>query len=93
MRAEGVGPRAGGDYVGPGLLATLHLAASTPGVPWVEVPARELETPLLGEPPRVVDGHLTVPVGPGLGVAVNEEALRCHRDPGTTVRPFAIAPR
>ncbi len=80
-------------YFGPGLLATLHLAASTPGVPWVEFPAGELETSLLAEPIRVVDGHVSVPTGPGLGVAVNEEALHRHRDRGGSAGPFIIAPR
>jgi L-alanine-DL-glutamate epimerase-like enolase superfamily enzyme len=77
-------------YFGPGLAATLHLIASTPGLPLVEYPGGELETPLLAEPIRAVDGAVTVPTGPGLGVTVNEEALRRYPYPAAGTRPFAI---
>jgi L-alanine-DL-glutamate epimerase-like enolase superfamily enzyme len=65
-------------YFGPGLAAALHLAAATPGVPWVEWPMGELATPLLEEPLRAVDGWLAPPAGPGLGVRPNLEAVRRH---------------
>ena len=45
-------------YFGPGLAAALHLAAATPGVPWVEWPMGELATPLLEAPIRPVGGWL-----------------------------------
>jgi L-alanine-DL-glutamate epimerase-like enolase superfamily enzyme len=63
-------------YFGPGLAAALHLAAATPGVPWVEWPMGELATPLLEEPIRPVGGWLAPPATPGLGVRPNPEALR-----------------
>lgn len=62
-------------YFGPGLAATLHLIASTPGRLWLEFPTGELEAPLLTEPIRAREGWVTVPSGPGLGVALNEEVL------------------
>ncbi|MGH7268507.1 MAG: mandelate racemase/muconate lactonizing enzyme family protein, partial [Candidatus Rokuibacteriota bacterium] len=78
-------------YFGPGLAATLQLIASTPGIDWVEFPGGELETPLLAAPIEAVDGWVTVPTGPGLGVAVNEEALRYAAGPGAG-RPFTTTP-
>jgi D-galactarolactone cycloisomerase len=77
-------------YFGPGLAATLHLIAATPGLPYVEYPGGELETPLLAEPIRAVDGVVTVPTGPGLGVTVNEEALRRYPYAAAGSRPFTI---
>jgi L-alanine-DL-glutamate epimerase-like enolase superfamily enzyme len=77
-------------YFGPGLAATLHLIAATPGVPWVEYPAGELETPLLETPIRAVDGFVDVPTGPGLGVVLNEEAVRRHGYEPDTAVPFTI---
>ena len=43
-------------YFGPGLAATLHVAASTPGVPYVEMPPGRAEAPLLAEPIRFAGG-------------------------------------
>ena len=56
-------------YFGPGLAAALHLAASTPGVPWVEWPMGELATPLLETPIRPVGGLARAPPAPGSGRA------------------------
>jgi L-alanine-DL-glutamate epimerase-like enolase superfamily enzyme len=65
-------------YFGPGLAAALHLAAATPGVPWVEWPQGELVTPLLAEPIRPAAGWLAPSSAPGLGVRPNPEALQGH---------------
>jgi D-galactarolactone cycloisomerase len=62
-------------YFGPGLAATLHLIASTPGCLFVEFPTGDLEAPLLKNPIQAVDGFVAIPTGPGLGVELNEEAL------------------
>jgi L-alanine-DL-glutamate epimerase-like enolase superfamily enzyme len=62
-------------YFGPGLAATLHLIASTPGCLYLEFPTGELQAPILTEPIRARDGFVTVPSGPGLGVTVNGEVL------------------
>jgi L-alanine-DL-glutamate epimerase-like enolase superfamily enzyme len=78
-------------YFGPGLAAALHLAASTPGIPWVEWPMGELATPLLETPLRPVDGWLAPPSAPGLGVRPSEAALRRHPLGDAAPPPFSLA--
>jgi L-alanine-DL-glutamate epimerase-like enolase superfamily enzyme len=78
-------------YFGPGLAAALHLAASTPGVPWVEWPVGELVTPLLETPLRPIAGWLAPPSAPGLGVRPNPEALRRHALGAGAGPPFTTA--
>lgn len=78
-------------YFGPGLAATVHLAAVTGGIPWVELPFAELATPLLHHPVRAEGGAVAVPAGPGLGVEVNPDALRYATTAGAA--PFTIATR
>jgi L-alanine-DL-glutamate epimerase-like enolase superfamily enzyme len=75
-------------YFGPGLAAALHLAASTPGVPWVEWPMGELVTPLLETPIRPVGGWLAPSSAPGLGARPNDDALRRHPLDGAPVPLF-----
>ena len=65
-------------YFGPGLAATLHVAASTPGVPWVEWPRASSRRRSWRRPSGPSDGWLAPPPGPGLGVRPNPEALRRH---------------
>ncbi|HET8744675.1 MAG TPA: mandelate racemase/muconate lactonizing enzyme family protein [Ramlibacter sp.] len=66
---------------GIGLVASMHLKAAVGGAGYVEVdsnpnPLRELlATPY----PQVVDGMVTLPDAPGLGVAPDLEALRKFR--------------
>lgn len=78
-------------YFGPGLAATLHLIASTPGCLFVEFPTGELETPLLTNPIQAKDGHVQVPAGPGLGVELNKEAFTRYPYGGAGARPFLLA--
>ena len=63
-------------YFGPGLAATLHLAASFTGSGLVELPSFVHEVSLLEEPIVAKDGTVAPPSGPGLGVAINPEAVR-----------------
>ena len=77
-------------YLGPGLAATLHVAATLSGTMPVEFPALDLETPFLARPIEAHDGHVEVPSGPGLGVEINEEALRRHPYGGDATHPFVI---
>src|SRR5215212_4918648 len=63
-------------YFGPGLAATLHLAASFTGKALVEFPSFRHEVSLLVEPIVSQDGTVGPPAGPGLGVAINPEAVR-----------------
>ncbi|HYE93200.1 MAG TPA: mandelate racemase/muconate lactonizing enzyme family protein, partial [Terriglobales bacterium] len=62
-------------YYGPGLAATVHFAVATPGVPYVEFPSCDLEAPLLQEPVRCVDGHVSASDAPGLGADPNPDVL------------------
>jgi D-galactarolactone cycloisomerase len=72
---------------GVGLVAALHFAASIPPYPHAEFePTPQLleydvgENPLrddiLENPLRIVNGKIAVPDGPGLGLRLNEEAVR-----------------
>jgi len=66
------------------LAANVHLAASVPSISLLEYPyplaefwSHAARSPEWG-PGALVDGCLPVPAGPGLGVDVDEEALRRH---------------
>ena len=61
-----------------GLAATLHLLASTPGGLFLEYDATEnaLRDCLLKQPFSIHDGYMDVPELPGLGVELNEDAVR-----------------
>lgn len=77
-------------YFGPGLAATLHVAASTPGVPYVEMPPGQLAAPLLSEPIRCVGGTVAVPDRPGLGADPDPDVLRRYAYAPDAVRPFYL---
>jgi D-galactarolactone cycloisomerase len=77
-------------YFGPGLAATLHVAASFGGDMPVEFPTGQLETPFLVEPIEARDGWLDVLQGPGLGIEINEEALRRHPYSSAGAKPFVL---
>ncbi len=77
-------------YFGPGLAATLHVAASFGGALPVEFPTGELETPFLTHPIEARNGRIEVPQGPGLGVEVNEEAIRRHPYAPEGAKPFVL---
>jgi D-galactarolactone cycloisomerase len=75
------------------LAANLHVAASVPVIraieyPYTMAPAWEafgLTNPFA--PEAIVDGHVTVPDGSGLGIDLDEAAVAAHpyRTPGTRV--------
>jgi L-alanine-DL-glutamate epimerase-like enolase superfamily enzyme len=77
-------------YFGPGLAATLHLIASTPGVPYVEFPPGELAAPLLATPIRCVDGFVGVPDAPGLGADPDPATLARYPYRRAAARPFYL---
>ncbi|HEY7743204.1 MAG TPA: enolase C-terminal domain-like protein [Burkholderiales bacterium] len=57
--------------------ALLHLAAALPAVDWgVGLSSPSLTDDILGQPFTIADGHVPVPVGPGLGVEVDEAKVR-----------------
>jgi L-alanine-DL-glutamate epimerase-like enolase superfamily enzyme len=63
--------------------ASVHLAAATPNQTWMEYwyGANPLGDAILTRPLRIEDGYLWVPEGPGLGIEIDEEALRQHAIP------------
>lgn len=80
---------------GIALTAALHALAATPPFPYTALPQPLVNEPLvefdrnpnplrdalLLTPPRLVDGCLPVPQGPGLGIEVDEAVLQRYRQP------------
>lgn len=58
--------------------ASVHLAAATPNQTWMEFwyGANPLGDSILKTPLHIEDGYFHVPSGPGLGVEIDESALR-----------------
>jgi L-alanine-DL-glutamate epimerase-like enolase superfamily enzyme len=77
-------------YFGPGLAATLHVAATLRGDVLIEFPTGEHEVSLLRQPIVARDGFVEVPSGPGLGVEVNDEAIRRFPYVAGDARPFIL---
>ncbi len=66
-------------YFGPGLIATIHFAASLTEKPVIERYYVDLEASPLGEQVEAPGGFMRVPNGPGLGIDVDEAVLRKYR--------------
>lgn len=77
-------------YFGPGLAATLHVVASTPGVPYVELPPGRLVAPLTAEPIRSGGVGLSVPDRPGLGADPDPDVLTRYPFGREAARPFIL---
>jgi L-alanine-DL-glutamate epimerase-like enolase superfamily enzyme len=77
-------------YFGPGLAATLHLAATLGGAMPIEFPTGRHEVPLLARPIAARDGLVDVPTGPGLGVEINEEVIQRYPYSPATAKPFVL---
>jgi L-alanine-DL-glutamate epimerase-like enolase superfamily enzyme len=77
-------------YFGPGLAATLHVAASTPGVPYVEFPPGALEAPLTREPIACEKGTVQVSSRPGLGADPDPDVLARYPYGREAARPFYL---
>src|SRR5262245_37948790 len=77
-------------YFGPGLAATLHVASSFASPLPVEFPTGQLDVPFLTQPIEARDGWIDVPQGPGLGVEVNEEAIRRYPYAPASAKPFVL---
>jgi D-galactarolactone cycloisomerase len=63
------------------VVATAHVLASIPNAMYLCYPAYDtpLRSDLLKEPPKVVDGYLTLSQEPGLGIELDEYALARYR--------------
>lgn len=77
-------------YYGPGLAATLHVVASTPGVPYVEFPPGQLAAPILAEPIRFSGGAFTLPERPGLGADPDPDVIARYPYRREAARPFYL---
>jgi L-alanine-DL-glutamate epimerase-like enolase superfamily enzyme len=77
-------------YYGPGLAASLHLAAATPGVPYVEFPGTPLVASLIAEPLRAAGGVVSVPDRPGLGADPDPSLLTRYPYRAAAARPFHL---
>ncbi len=64
--------------------ASVQLAASCPNQTWMEFwyGVNPIGDAILHEPMTLKDGYLHVPEGPGLGIHINEDALRPYAVPG-----------
>jgi len=77
-------------YYGPGLAASLHLAAATPGVPYVEFPGTPLVASLIAEPIRAAGGAVSVPDRSGLGADPDPSLLSRYPYQAAAARPFYL---
>jgi L-alanine-DL-glutamate epimerase-like enolase superfamily enzyme len=77
-------------YYGPGLAASLHLAAATSGVPYVEFPGTPLVASLTAEPIRSAGGAVSVPDRPGLGADPDPSLLSRYPYQAAAARPFYL---
>ena len=60
--------------------AILHLAAAVPSIDWgVSLSSQYLAADVTRSPIAVMNGHATVPEGPGLGVEVDEALVRKYQ--------------
>jgi L-alanine-DL-glutamate epimerase-like enolase superfamily enzyme len=66
-------------YFGPGLIASIHLAAVTERDAMCERFFLNFEASPLGECIDATGGALAVPMGPGLGVTVDESIVTRYR--------------
>ena len=67
-------------YFGPGLLATLQMAAVYPHIGGIEIFGVQLESGLFGEAGLPgPDGEVAIPQGPGLGCDPDPEVIARYR--------------
>jgi len=61
-----------------------HFCAAIPNFRIMEIDVDDVawKNDLVTVPPRIEDGHLILPTGPGWGTEVNEEAVRAHPPKG-----------
>jgi L-alanine-DL-glutamate epimerase-like enolase superfamily enzyme len=64
----------------PSFFAGLHLCATSPASFILEYPmgATPMLQELIEEPVDVIDGHISIPEGPGLGFTIKEDLLFSH---------------
>ena len=69
-----------GGAVGPGFMANLHVAFTSPNARYVEyaLAPNNIREELLIDPPRLVDGMLEARTAPGLGVTLLPETIAAY---------------
>jgi L-alanine-DL-glutamate epimerase-like enolase superfamily enzyme len=77
-------------FYGPAMAATVHVAAAMGGSMPVEVAEGALEAPIYTPVITVKDGFVEPPSGPGLGIKLNEEALRRYPYSAAAAQPFLL---
>jgi D-galactarolactone cycloisomerase len=77
-------------YFGPGLAATLHAIASTPGVPYIEYPSGQLAPSLSKAPIRCAAGRVSIEDRPGLGADPDPDVMARHPYSPAGARPFYL---
>ncbi len=77
-------------YWGPGLAASMHLAATLREDTPVEMPMGEHAAPFMTRPIEVHDGWVSPSSRPGLGVEVDEDSLQRYRYDPRTAEPFLL---
>ncbi|HEX3179448.1 MAG TPA: mandelate racemase/muconate lactonizing enzyme family protein [Methylomirabilota bacterium] len=77
-------------YFGPGLAATVHAAASSVGVPYMEFPSGELAPSLSRDPIRCTNGMVRVEDRPGLGADPDLDVIARHPYSREGARPFYL---
>ena len=63
-------------YFGPGLLASVHIAATQTQAPMIEYSFADLGANPLGDAIEVKNGYINVPTGPGLGRDPDPEIIK-----------------
>lgn len=79
LRSSGLRVVLHSPFVGPALVAAIHLTAASPDGQICEHRFCDLGANPLGGAAVAVDGWLTVPEGPGLGIEVDESVVESYR--------------
>jgi L-alanine-DL-glutamate epimerase-like enolase superfamily enzyme len=66
-------------FLGPALMAAIHVIAAMPGEVWCEHRFCDLEASPLGDAVAARNGRLAVPDGPGLGFEVDQAVIEKYR--------------
>ncbi|MCB1380094.1 MAG: mandelate racemase/muconate lactonizing enzyme family protein [Alphaproteobacteria bacterium] len=65
-------------YFGPGVAATLHTSLATTECSMIEINPHDLTLDFMDPPLRPVNGRLTLPEAPGLGVTLIDDVVAKH---------------
>ena len=83
-QAHGIEVAPHSPYFGPGLVATIHIAAALVEKPMIEVLWLDMEANPFDPWVRAVDGRVRIPEGPGLGCDPDPDILKRYAKGATT---------